>query len=232
MYVEVGYHQGQGNEAHFYTATGVRYSQTKDSALRTVAWLEPEDYFYKDVRNGRVTWDFTEPVEQHLFLFSRQHMDRTIAGTHDILGRYDLRIYVCRIWQDGVPVRDYVPCLRLEDGRTGMYDLTEDRAYFSDGSGELTPGEELLPESSVTALNGELEESVEPPKLTGFRFRGYYTERQGGGEQIIDADGKPCGQLGTEEGQTLYAYWTRDEFYFDLETSSQILKMVAGSVLD
>ncbi len=215
MYMEVGYHQGQGNDANFYTATGVHYSQTEDSAARTVAWLRPGDYFYPDVRNGVILPGFTEPVEQHLFLFSRQHTDMTIAGTHDVYGHYDLRIYGCRIWDKGEPVRDYVACLSPEDGRTGMYDLTEGRVYYSAGSDELIPGEESLPEAEITAINGIIREPLENPALPGFVFEGYFTGYGGSGEQIIDAKGQPCANVAPEEGLTLYAHWTRDEAYFD-----------------
>ena len=215
MYMEVGYHMSQGNPAHFYTATGVHYSQTEDPALRTVAWIRPGDYRYPDVVNGRTIYAFEEPCPQHLFLFSRQHMDMEIAGTHDIAGEYDLNIYACRIWQDDTPVRDYLPCLRLSDGRVGMYDLVEGKAYFSDGTEELAAGEELLTERSVSALNGEIGESVTPPELPGFLFKGYFTGPNGTGEQILDEDGKQVANAGTAEDLVLYAFWGRDEAFFD-----------------
>ncbi len=215
MYMEVGFHQSQGNPAHFYTATGVQYSQTEDSALRTVAWFKPGNYYYADVLHGRKLYAFEEPVEQHLFLFSRQHMDREIAGTHDIFGHYDLNIYACRIWQDGVPVRDYVPCLRLEDGRVGMYDLVEGRVYFSDGTEELLPGNAAVSDGYAKLVNGRFRGTLKVPKLAGFVFRGYYTLPNGEGEQIVDAEGKQCADAGSEEELTLYAFWTRDDAYFD-----------------
>ncbi len=215
MYMEVGYHMSQGNPAHFYTVTGIQYSQYEDSALRTVAWFRPGNYKYPDVVNGRTLYAFEEPCEQHLFLFSRQHMDMEIAGTHDIEGEYDLRIYACRIWQEDEPVRDYLPCLRLSDGRVGMYDLVEGRAYFSDGTGELTAGEELLPERSVSAINGEIGESVTPPELPGFLFQGYFTGPEGTGEQILDENGRQIANAGTAEDLILYAFWIRDEAFFD-----------------
>ena len=215
LYMEAGYHLAQGNAASFYTATGVHYSQTEDSAARTVAWLRPGDYFYPDVVHGTILPGFTEPVEQHLFLFSRQHTDMTIAGTHDVSGQYDLRIYACRIWQGEEPVRDFVPCLRLEDGRCGMFDLTESRAYFSAGSEELIPGDALLPEAEITARNGVLEAPVEVPALPGFVFEGFFTGYGDSGERIIDAQGQPCAEVAPEEELSLYAHWARDDAYFD-----------------
>ena len=112
-------------------------------------------------------------------------------------------------------MRDYLPCLRLSDGRVGMYDLVEGRAYFSDGTGELAAGEALLPERSVSALNGEIEKNVTPPELPGFLFKGYFTGPAGTGEQILDEDGKPVANAGTEDGVILYACWVRDEAFFD-----------------
>lgn len=215
MFMEAGFHQSQGNDANFYTATGVHYSQTENSSLRTVAWLRPGDYVCPDVRNGRMLYSFDEPCAQHLFLFSRQHMDRTIAGTHDIEGHYDLRIYACRIWQEGEPVRDYVPCLRLEDGRFGMFDLVEGLACFSDGTEELQGGEPVLPDRSLSARGGKIRGSIAPPEAEGFVFQGYYTEPGGGGERILDESGLPCADVAQEEQVTLYAFWTRDEAWFD-----------------
>ncbi len=215
MFMELGYHASQGNTAMFYTTCGAHYSQTEDSALRTVAWLRPGDYHCPDYKLGKTYYFFDEPVKQHLYLFSRQHMDMSIAGTHDTEGRYDLRIYECRIWDDGVLLRDYVPCLRLSDGRTGMYDLVEDRACFSDGSEELLPGPEVLEEMTITARDGEIRRWVLPPSRAGFVFRGYYTGPRGSGEQILNARGKPVAPVPAEDEITLYAFWTRDEEYFD-----------------
>ena len=215
MYMEVGFHQSQGNPAHFYTATGVQYSQTEDSALRTVAWFKPGNYYYADVLHGRKLYAFEEPVEQHLFLFSRQHMDREIAGTHDIFGHYDLSIYTCRIWQDGELVRDYVPCQRLEDGRVGMYDLVQGSVSFSDGTEELLPGKAALKDGRAAAVNGEVRGKLKVPSLEGFVFQGYYTGPDGSGRRIIDAQWKPCAAVDMVDELTLYAYWVRDDAYFD-----------------
>ncbi len=96
-----------------------------------------------------------------------------------------------------------------------MYDLVEGRAYFSDGTEELSAGEELLPDRSVSAVNGEIETSVKTPQLPGFLFRGYFTGPEGTGEQILDEKGKQIANAGTAEDLTLYACWIRDEAFFD-----------------
>ena len=42
------------------------------------------------------------------------------------------RIYSCKMYdQNEVLVRDYVPCYRKSDGKSGMYDLVNDVFYSS-----------------------------------------------------------------------------------------------------
>ena len=214
MFMEVGYHQGQDNPANFYTATGLRYSQSEDSAARTVAYLHPGDYFYPDAAHG-ITYREIGPCEQHFYIFARQHMNMQFANTDDTMGSYDLRVFGCRIWQGGEVVRDFVPCICLSTGQAGMYDLAEGRMYTSAGSEEVQPGPERLQPCTLGAVNGQLQVGVEPPEMEGFLFRGYYTGFHGSGEQIIDAEGQPCASVGTGEGVVLYAFWVRDESYFD-----------------
>ena len=124
LFMEVGYHLSQDNDAHFYTATGTHYSQGEDPSARTIAWLRPGDYYYPDAAIGMTFYEFTEPVERSLYLFSRNNGDRNMAGDIEYLGDYALRVYGCRIWEEQEPLRDYLPCIRLSDGAAGMYDLT------------------------------------------------------------------------------------------------------------
>ena len=81
----------------------------------------------------------------------------------------------------------------------------------------------------MSALNGVIQGSVPVPRLPGFRFCGYYTGYAGSGEQIIDEHGEVCAELGTEEDLTLYACWTRTEWYFDFPEFSQLLWVIRGS---
>ena len=215
LFMEVGYHLGQNNEAHFYTATGTQYSQLEDPSARTVAWLHPEDYFYPNVTVGMTFYDFTEPVSRSFYLFSRDNGDRNgMAGDVEYLGDYALRVYGCKIWDEQEPVRDYLPCVRLSDGTAGMYDLVEGRFCSSDGNGQFEAGPELLSETRVPAVNGMVTETLPVAERPGFVFRGWYTEPDGAGLCCIDAQGQPCGDAGTED-RTLYAFWERDEAWFD-----------------
>ncbi len=195
MLMEVGFHQGQGNIAHFYTATNFKYSQYEDSALRTIATFTPGDY------------TFEEPVTQSLYIFSRQHMDGGIAGCQDTWGEYTLRVYSCRLWQDEVEVRDYVPCVKISTGEAGMYELVGNQFCLSSGKNGFEQGPAVNAPTKAKAADGVITTQVPVPELDGFVFGGYYTEYNGMGTQCIDENGQPCGACSTEDGTTLYAYW-------------------------
>ena len=199
MLMEVGFHQGQGNVAHFYTATNFKYSQYEDSAARTIATFTPGDY------------TFRKPVTQSLYIFSRQHMDGGIAGCQDTWGEYSLRVYGCRLWQDETEVRDYVPCIRISTGEAGMFDLIGQKFCLSNGENGFEQGPEVNRPTKTKAIDGVVSEPVPVPALEGYVFEGYYTEYGGKGIQCIDKDGRPAGNCGTQDGVTLYAFWTHPD---------------------
>lgn len=47
------------------------------------------------------------------------------------------RIYSCKIWDDGIMIRDFVPCVRKSDNKPGMYDLVNKGFRTNAGSGEF-----------------------------------------------------------------------------------------------
>ncbi len=46
------------------------------------------------------------------------------------------RIYYCKIYDDGVLVRDFIPVLDKE-GTPSMYDKVEKKFYYNQGTGEF-----------------------------------------------------------------------------------------------
>lgn len=50
------------------------------------------------------------------------------------------RIYGCKIWEDGVPIREFVPCYRIADAEPGMYDVVNKVFYTNDGTGTFVLG--------------------------------------------------------------------------------------------
>ena len=69
-------------------------------------------------------------------------------GTGGIQHPAAMELYSLKIWDDGVLVRDFVPCVKIEGNvrKVGLYDLSGSAAlrfYESGGTGELVAGAEL-----------------------------------------------------------------------------------------
>lgn len=90
----------------------------------------------------------------------------TITGTEQIVlfGRSrngnvqdtgTVQIYSAEIWDDGVTLRDYVPCVRKSDEAAGMYDMISGAFFGSYSIAEFTPGPEVKPirEVNLEPLN-------------------------------------------------------------------------------
>lgn len=62
-----------------------------------------------------------------------------------------MKLYSLKIWDDGVPVRNFVPCVN-KDGIAGLYDMTPGASkvfYTNDGSGDFEAGPVLEPEEGT-----------------------------------------------------------------------------------
>lgn len=75
------------------------------------------------------SWAATTTV----LLFARNH---NTAGPNDM---GDVRVYSCKLYDNGVLVRDFVPCRNLS-GTLGMYDLVNNKFYTNAGSGTFSIG--------------------------------------------------------------------------------------------
>lgn len=52
----------------------------------------------------------------------------------------DNKIYSCKLYEDGVLVRDFIPARRNSDGSVGMYDTVTKQFYGNAGTGSFLPG--------------------------------------------------------------------------------------------
>lgn len=53
------------------------------------------------------------------------------------------KYYLCKIWEDNVLVRDFVPCYRKSDNEVGMFDLVGMSFYTNAGVGSLIAGPDV-----------------------------------------------------------------------------------------
>ena len=95
-----------------------RFDQNKN-----MMWVESGSY--------KIT-DYTEfTCSKPLYLFALNGYMQNIT---QFLGR----IYFCKIYENDVLQRNYVPCVRKEDAAVGMYDLVGSKFY--PGNGTFTHG--------------------------------------------------------------------------------------------
>lgn len=54
------------------------------------------------------------------------------------------KFYYCNIWDNGQPIREFIPCYRKEDNVAGMYDLVSGDFYTNAGTGEFLVGPDVI----------------------------------------------------------------------------------------
>lgn len=88
--------------------------------------------------NGTQVATFNETTsfntEKTLFLLNRN--GSIVSTTNAWIGK----LYFCKIYDNGVLVRDFIPCYRNSDNVIGLYDLVNDVFYTNQGSGAFTCG--------------------------------------------------------------------------------------------
>lgn len=68
------------------------------------------------------------------------------------------RYRTCQIYDNGVLVRDLIPCQKKSDGEIGMYDVLNDVFYTNAGSGEFVSGEVI--DSPIEDLEKSIDKQV------------------------------------------------------------------------
>ena len=61
----------------------------------------------------------------------------------------NVRIYTCKIWDNGVLVRNLIPCYKKENDEIGLYDLVNDTFYSNAGTGTFTKGKDIVYETEI-----------------------------------------------------------------------------------
>lgn len=69
-------------------------------------------------------------------LFTKHDSNQSYIGTRLVKAR----IYLCKLWDNNVLVRDLVPCYRKSDDVIGMFDLINATFYTNAGSGKFVKG--------------------------------------------------------------------------------------------
>ena len=134
------------------------------------------------------------------------------------VGDVKFKVVVNYAWTYAYPANDYV----YKIDAAGNYDITikfnaqnqeitVDKKYSTytitlDNQGATTAGATEITatyNSDMPSIAGKL------PEKTGYRFDGYYSEKNGGGTQYYKADGTSAKTWTNNSDATLYAKWTK-----------------------
>lgn len=96
---------------------------------------------YPATNEEKETWTSSA----HLWLFGGKY-----SSTNRLSAS---RIYRCRLYDDGVLVRNYIPCKRLSDGTLGLYDIVND-AFYTTASGIMHGKVDFTPNYVTNGLVG------------------------------------------------------------------------------
>lgn len=128
------YYIGYGkNSANVPTSEISNYSGVLFIDANKQNWTIVADSATETITGGTYT-SFTSPVNLALFA----------CNTNGTLAYGSATLYFCQIYDNGVLVRDFVPC-KNSNGTIGLYDIVNDVFYTNKGSGTFTEGEELTP---------------------------------------------------------------------------------------
>lgn len=148
---------GSGTEALFGTTSTGRFAWG-------FANISPNRNFYVGLGNQNVTTSVVRDTNAHVFVIDATNntyaIDNTTgsfttAGTLDctipvyLFGRSNTttvaqntvnkpanaRVYYCKFWDNGVLIRNYIPCYRNSDNVYGLYDMVNDVFYTKNPNG-------------------------------------------------------------------------------------------------
>ena len=114
----------------YYQASGIQKNVFYDAE---VSWLRDNQYVKVNGTNiitETSSLDITNNTT--MYLFSRHENNSTVNWISNA------KIYYCKIWDNDVLVRNYVPALRKSDNKPGMYDFVSGQFFTNLGTGEFT----------------------------------------------------------------------------------------------
>lgn len=139
----------EGNWVHLGQASrnrGVRFAWGIIGTVYTNIAYDDFSKHYYDMDRGTLTIDnqnsyslsnsafTTEPTPIVLFADNK---------ANNIIEHSKIRIFDCKMYDNDILVRDFIPCYRKADGKTGMYDIVNNKFCPNSGTGEFILGGEV-----------------------------------------------------------------------------------------
>lgn len=154
---------------------------------------------------------------QNMFLFAYNN-----NGSAANLGK--TRIYSCQIYDNGIVVRDFIPCIN-ESEKIGLYDAVNGVFYGNAGTGEFVAGDTIQSETEYTEVTGYFASPLgnmgdESYTVSDQNFANVALVKGGGGVSVKAGDTSASGAERRElfvdassetqgEGETAAAYQER-----------------------
>lgn len=93
------------------------------------------------VDNNSIEYDFGEfDTTLSYYLFARHSNQSSLQYLSY------MKIYSCKMYYDGILVRNFIPCIKISNNKIGMYDLVNDIFYGNEGTNEFIYGKILSDE--------------------------------------------------------------------------------------
>ena len=125
---DLGCFLGFGN-SYTNSLKGIPY----DKSVHIVKYVRGEGFYFDG--------SYLDPSPFNLTKWGGTSCDLFLGGLYknkawplDATTFSPIRIYYCKIWEDGVLVRDFVPRQRKFDGENGLYDLANGVFHFFNGT--------------------------------------------------------------------------------------------------
>lgn len=92
----------------------------------------------KDLTNNSIIYTKTEAIgeiqaTENMFIFAFNS-----SSIHE-----GLKIYSYKAYQNGILIRNFIPCYRKSDSEAGLYDLVGKKFYQNSGTGSFTKGSDI-----------------------------------------------------------------------------------------
>ena len=139
---------GYGNEyknSDFIVEKDIKYNIVSDKNLlyvnKNLVWTSTEQEFINTVK---------------AVIFARNYND-------EIGSFISAKLYSCKIYENDILVRNFIPCFRKEDNEVGLYDTVNKEFYTNAGTGTFNYGNEEIEveqNSSLLFQNKAFQKSI------------------------------------------------------------------------
>lgn len=175
---------------------------TERNNLKTKINNNKYELYINDIKEKEVAiQDFSSTINMYMFAFNWDGEATTRAAK--------FKFYKCKIYDNDLLIRDFIPVKRKVDNVIGMYDLVEGKFYENNGTGNFVSGKELLLLNELKWVEGNqnvlhMNENIFDKNNILEIIRARVTKNS----QISEADKRHFSVLVNCKPNTTYSYFT------------------------